>query len=77
MCLQNLLKFNQSFFKILRKQNITDGQKDEWMVGRKVGRSDKVKTEYPSTTHVQFEGCIINVYLVQKETQCFYLQFWG
>ena len=44
MCLPNLMKFYQRFFKILRKQNVTDTRSD--------GRSDNVKTVYPPTNIV-------------------------
>ena len=44
MCLPNLMKFYQGFFKILRKQNVSDKRSDV--------RTDNVKTVYSPTNIV-------------------------
>ena len=55
------MKIQQWLFKILRKQNVTDGRTDAHTDRRTDGRTDKVKTVYPSQT--KFAGGITMSYL--------------
>ena len=48
MCLQNLMKFHQRFFKILRKHSVTDARSE----GRSFGRTDgQRENSIPSHKH--------------------------
>ena len=44
------MKIQQWLFKLLRKQNVTDGRTDARTHGRTDGRTDNVKTVYPLQT---------------------------
>ena len=44
MCLSDFMKFQHCLFKILKNQNVADGQTN--------GRTDNVKTVYPTTNTV-------------------------
>ena len=81
MCMQGLIKFHPSLFKLLRKQNVTDGRMD----GRTDGRTDNVKTVYPPTNIVcggYNKGsnqtirliCIFNVCIWHKK---YFLMVWA
>ena len=48
--LQGLMKIQQWLFKILRKQNVTDGRTHTHTHAHTQGRTDNVKTVYPPQT---------------------------